>query len=83
MATHNELGRLGEDEALFYLTLKGYHLLDRNWRFEHYEIDIVAEWHGEIVFVEVKTRSQGSTAAAMEAVDLKRSMTSLPQVVLT
>ena len=54
MATHNELGRLGEDEALFYLTLKGYHLLDRNWRFEHYEIDIVAEWHGEIVFVEVK-----------------------------
>ena len=49
MATHNELGRLGEDEALFYLTLKGYHLLDRNWRFEHYEIDIVAEWHGEIV----------------------------------
>lgn len=54
MATHNELGRLGEDEALFYLTLKGYHLLDRNWRFEHYEIDIVAEWHGEIVLSKSK-----------------------------
>ena len=72
MASHNELGRLGEDEALLYLTLKGYRLLDRNWRFEHYEIDIIAEWHGEIVFVEVKTRSKGSAADALEAVDLKK-----------
>lgn len=72
MAAHNDLGQLGEDEALLYLTLKGYRLLHRNWRTEHYEIDIVAEWHGEIVFVEVKTRSKGNAATAMEAVDLKK-----------
>ena len=56
MADHNELGREGEDEALLYLTQKGYTLLARNWRIGHLEIDIVAEWFGEIVFVEVKTR---------------------------
>lgn len=32
MSEHNELGRIGEDEALYYLALKGYTLLDRNWR---------------------------------------------------
>ena len=56
MADHNELGREGEDEALLYLTQKGYTLLARNWRSGHLEIDIVAEWFGEIVFVEVKPR---------------------------
>ncbi len=72
MAEHNELGRLGEDEALFYLMRKGYKLLARNWRVDHYEIDIVAEWHGEIVFVEVKTRSSEHFAAAVDAVTLRK-----------
>lgn len=72
MATHNDLGRLGEDEALLYLTQKGYRLLHRNWRVAHYEIDIVAEWYGEIVFVEVKTRSKEDSLAAKEAVDLHK-----------
>lgn len=46
MADHNELGREGEDEALLYLTQKGYTLLARNWHIGHLEIDIVAEWFG-------------------------------------
>lgn len=72
MAEHNDLGRLGEDEALLYLSLKGYRLRHKNWRVGHYEIDIVAEWYDEIVFVEVKTRSHENTALAKEAVDLKK-----------
>lgn len=68
MADHNELGREGEDEALLYLTQKGYTLLARNWRIGHLEIDIVAEWFGEIVFVEVKTRRDEHFAPAAEAV---------------
>ena len=57
MARHNELGLAGEEEACRYLMHRGYRLLDRNWRVGHLELDIVADYYGEIVFVEVKTRS--------------------------
>lgn len=68
MALHNELGRQGEMEALCYLSRAGYTLHDRNWRVGHLELDIVAEWFGEIVFVEVKTRRDEHFAPAAEAV---------------
>lgn len=77
MSEHNELGRIGENEAAYYLALKGYTLLDRNWRREKLEIDIVAEWHGEVVFVEVKTRSDEHFASAAEAVTLQKNAISL------
>ncbi len=58
------LGRQGEDLAVVYLEEKGYRILERNYRFEGSEVDIVSfkpddryELGGEIVFVEVKTRS--------------------------
>lgn len=70
MAAHNELGAQGEYEALLYLTKQGYTLLAHNWRVGHLELDIVAEQWGEIVFVEVKTRSSEDFAPAAEAVTL-------------
>lgn len=70
MAAHNELGAQGEYEALLYLTKQGYTLLAHNWRVAHLELDIVAEQWGEIVFVEVKTRSSEDFAPAAEAVTL-------------
>lgn len=72
MSEHNELGRVGEDEALYLLVEKGYTLLDRNWQYGKLEIDIIADWHGEIVFVEVKTRTDESFALAREAVTLQK-----------
>lgn len=57
MAEHNELGRKGEEEAVKYLKQKGYQIIERNWVYEKYEIDIIAEGEGFIIFVEVKTRS--------------------------
>lgn len=63
MATHNRLGHRGEEEACRYLVEHDYRLLHRNWRIGHLEIDIVAEDYGEIVFVEVKTRSDADAAA--------------------
>lgn len=72
MAEHNELGAAGEQEALDYLAVKGYTLRERNWRAGHLEIDIVAEWYGEIVFVEVKTRRDENFAPASEAVTLQK-----------
>lgn len=70
MAAHNELGAQGEYEALLYLTKQGYTLLAHNWRVGHLELDIVAEQWGEVVFVEVKTRSSEDFAPAAEAVTL-------------
>lgn len=56
MAEHNELGKLGEDLAVQYLTDKGFEILDRNWRNIHKEIDIIAKDGDDLVIVEVKAR---------------------------
>lgn len=56
MADHNELGKLGEQMAVDFLIKKGYKILDRNFHFKKLEIDIVAEFKGKIIVVEVKTR---------------------------
>ena len=56
MAIHNDLGKNGEEAATRFLTGKGYRILHRNWRSGKKELDIVAEYQGELVIIEVKTR---------------------------
>ena len=53
---HIQRGRRGEEEAAGFLLGKGYSILERNWRYGHREIDIIAADRGMIVFVEVKYR---------------------------
>lgn len=57
MAKHNELGQDGENEVARFLTEQGYVILERNWRYNKLEIDIIAHDNNYIAFVEVKTRS--------------------------
>lgn len=57
MAQHNELGKLGEEVAIKYLQEKGYTIVEHNWFYDKYEIDIIARNGEWIVFVEVKTRT--------------------------
>lgn len=56
---HNniETGQLGEEIAASFLLQKGYQLLERNWRFKHWEVDIIASLGNKLHFVEVKTRN--------------------------
>ena len=68
MAEHNVLGHTGEDDAADYLAREGYHILDRNWRSGHKEIDIVAEKGGVLVIVEVKTRRDARFGKPEDAV---------------
>ena len=72
MAAHNELGKRGEDLAAQLLKKKGYKLLERNWKFNGWEVDIIAGTKKEIVFVEVKTRSDDTLMRPEEAVDFNR-----------
>ncbi len=50
-------GRMGECLALWLLRLKGYRILERNWRHKAGEIDLIARRGGFIIFIEVKTRA--------------------------
>ena len=57
MATHNDLGRRGEEIARDYLENIGYRILNMNWKYGRAEVDVIADQGGTIIFVEVKTRS--------------------------
>lgn len=57
MAQHNQLGKIGEDMAADYLASHGYDILERNYRFQKAEIDIIVKKDSVIAVVEVKTRS--------------------------
>lgn len=53
----DELGKEGEEVALQTLLKKGYQLVERNYRIDRGEIDLIFKDKNEIVFCEVKTRS--------------------------
>jgi putative endonuclease len=72
MNTTKKLGYWGEEAAQTYLKQKGYHILAVNWRFSHLEIDIIAKDKDELVFVEVKTRSNNAFGEPEEAVSLSK-----------
>ncbi|MFD0964244.1 YraN family protein [Pseudofulvibacter geojedonensis] len=57
MASHNELGKFGEELAVDYLIKKGYIIKARNWRYQKAEIDIIAQKKDVLAIIEVKTRS--------------------------
>ena len=50
-------GDIGEEAACRFLKKRGYKILERNYIEAGHEIDIIAQNHEYIVFVEVKTRS--------------------------
>ena len=62
------LGKTGEELAVRELLARGYAILDRRYRTRHGEIDIIADHHGTIVFVEVKARASREFGGAAAAV---------------
>ena len=56
MAHHNTTGALGEKMALKYLVEKGFVILHQNWRYSHWEVDVIASLKETLHFIEVKTR---------------------------
>lgn len=68
----NSTGREGEHAAKEFLLKKGYEILDTNWHFHHYELDIVAIDMDWLVVVEVKTRAVDHLLSPEDAVDRKK-----------
>ncbi len=56
MNNNKATGNKGEEIAAVYLRKQGYSLLARNWRFRHWEVDIIASKQQFLHFIEVKTR---------------------------
>ena len=47
------LGVEGEKIAKKHLLEKGYIILQENWRFKKYEVDIIAKKNDQIIFVDL------------------------------
>lgn len=57
MAQHNELGKKGEQMAVDFLINNGYDIIERNYRFDKAEVDIIAQLQDTLAIIEVKARS--------------------------
>lgn len=64
----HSLGRLGEEYAAGIYRRHGYEILTRNYYVRGGELDIVAANDSFLVFVEVKTRREGSVSTPSESV---------------
>ena len=66
------LGAQGENCAASYLRAHGCMILERNYRTQTGEIDIIADDHGTLVFVEVKTRTGTAYGTPAQAVNFRK-----------
>ena len=66
------LGKAGENFAAKFLESKGYKIIAQNYKIRSAEIDIIAELNDELIFVEVKTRSNTRLGLPAEAVNLRK-----------
>ena len=57
MALHTEFGKKGEELAVDYLLKNNYEIIERNYRFDKAEVDIIARKKDTLAIIEVKARS--------------------------
>jgi putative endonuclease len=70
---NQQLGVWGEELAEEYLMKNGYKILEKNYKNNYGEIDIITKRKGVIVFIEVKTRSSRSFGLPEEAVNKNKA----------
>jgi putative endonuclease len=67
-----QLGSQGEELACAYLKDQGVEIIERNWKCQAGEADVIAREGDDIIFVEVKTRSSDSAGFPEEAVNYRK-----------
>ena len=65
-------GRKAERAAANYLEMRGFHILEMNWRRPRCEIDIVAQKSHVIYLVEVKYRKNNHQGSGLEYVTVTK-----------
>lgn len=65
-------GNAGEAAAANFLERLGYEILERQYHYNHGEIDVIARDGSELVFVEVRTRRSERFGKAEETVTPKK-----------
>ncbi len=65
-------GKTGENVACKYLKKNGYQILERNYRKNYGELDIIAKSGENIAFVEVKTRKNDLYGSPSEFVTVSK-----------
>jgi putative endonuclease len=74
MARHRKkLGKWGESVAAIHLEAKGFEIVERNWRCDLGELDIIARFGEELIFVEVKTRQGNQMGTPEEGLTEEKS----------
>jgi putative endonuclease len=63
-----DAGHKAEIAASVYLEMRGYKVLERNWRRPRSEIDIIASKDQAIHFVEVKYRRHDDQGSGLDAI---------------
>lgn len=64
-----KIGAYGEEIATKYLQKHGYEIIRRNFNCYYGEIDIIAKDKQELIFLEVKTRTNMHYGRPIEAID--------------
>jgi putative endonuclease len=67
-AANMTIGALGEAAAERYLRKKGYRIVTQNYRTKYSEIDLIFSDKENLVFVEVRTKSQERFGAPEESI---------------
>jgi len=70
--SNKQIGNQGEDLAETYLIEKGHEILRRNYYSQYGEIDIVTRKDDQIIFYEVKTRTNEKFGNPEDAIDQKK-----------
>jgi putative endonuclease len=85
MAEHNQTGKTGEELVVDHMLKNGFRILHRNWRYRHYEIDILGERKGVLHVIEVKCTKSKKNTNPEDAVTLRkfRFLTEACQAFLT
>ena len=68
MTTTTEIGRRAEAAARAYLEMRGFRIIEQNYRRPRCEIDLIASKDDVIHFVEVKYRFDDGQGGGLEAI---------------
>lgn len=67
-----QVGKFGEDLALKFMQRKGYKLIDRNYKVDEGEMDLIMEHNNVTVFIEVRTRVINDQTTAEDSIVIQK-----------